>query len=449
MNGLIELQVEVAKIWPHDNTATPVKSPVSLLPILQSNDGDILKACQQKTVADNVIKHGLANALGWAAAEIRNTLRAAQGASSAATASHRPVSGMAPAMAYPHSMRRLSIQSQTAHVATPSHNPPSADQAKLDQPSTIRDRVHVTSLPPIIPPDEMKRGQHYEQSMPGSAQSPQTSSSSSIYGTGQSPMQSLSIGRSLPSPPGTQFNHAGLPPSSHSHSSASQAHLDNLQHQVSTKALALTTLQREHDQLLAAFSRSQIRCSTLDKKSQVSDHEINTLTEEKIRLQQQVDALETQVEELSQARDNVQRQSTADGAQWRQIMAMSSQLQMKSADDAKRHKAAKEAWDQEREGLERRIQQLEDRSSTETRLKDVAQRSPSKGGSDEDAVDSNSVTAMRVEILRLRTRLTALESVLREVTGETEQIDRAMKAMVNIRARITGQIGESGAGGNG
>ncbi len=67
--------------------------------------------------------------------------------------------------------------------------------------------------------------------------------------------------------------------------SVHDAHLNDLQHQCSISTLALQTLQREHDRLQAAFSRSQIRCSMLDEKLQVSEHEINFLNEEKARLQ--------------------------------------------------------------------------------------------------------------------------------------------------------------------
>lgn len=371
--------------------------------------------------------------------------------------------GIAPGMGVPpHSMRRLSIHSQSGHVATPrqepQHIPLSVEHARLDQhkrrPSEpARDRLHSSyeGLPPIIPPDEMKRSHYYEHTAPGSAQSPQTSSGSSIYGPGQSPLQSHVLGRSLPSPPGSHFPHTGLPPLTQNHVSASQAahasHLQDLQHQISTKTLALQTLQREHDQLLAAFSRSQIRCNTLDKKSQVSDHEINSLSEEKLRLQQQVESLEAQVEELSKARDEVQRQSTADGAQWRQIMAMSSQLQTKGAEEARIHKAAKDAWDLEREELERRIRELEGGAATGSIPRGSAHADvTSSTVGDEDAINSNSLESLREEIARLRHRLAESESILRDLTGEAEQIDRAMKAMANIQARWSGQLGGADKG---
>jgi predicted nucleic acid-binding Zn-ribbon protein len=335
------------------------------------------------------------------------------------------------------------MQSQASLVATPrseaQHLPVSADNARPDliqirAADQAKDRPHATfdSLPPIIPPSEMKRTPYYESS---SAHSPHPSSGSSMFGPAQSPMQSHTIGRSLPSPP----NHHYAPTQYETHpQSAQTSHLQDLQHQISTKTLALQTLQREHDQLLAAFSRSQIRCSTLDKKSQVSDHEINSLTEEKIRLQQQVEALESQVEDLSQARDSVQKQSSADGAQWRQIMAMSSQLQVKGAEDARRHKAEKEAWDRQRDLLEERIKDLE--TGRPSGPKEGSQHGEAESSTGTDSLQTASMEQLRLEIVGLRQRCTDLETTLREVTGQTQDVEKAVRAMASIRARLASQI---------
>ncbi|RMZ87911.1 hypothetical protein DV736_g4863, partial [Chaetothyriales sp. CBS 134916] len=238
---------------------------------------------------------------------------------------------------------------------------------------------------------------------------------------------------------GSQHSTLAVSGPSHLSSSASQAaqasHLQDLQHQISTKTLALQTLQKEHDQLLAAFSRSQIRCNTLDKKSQVSDHEINTLTEEKIRLYQQVESLEAQVEELQKSRDEVHKQSSADGAQWRQIMAMSSQLQVKSAEEARRFRTEREAWEQDKASLQRRIQDLEEKHLTASTLALPSAVSDSSSTVD-DALTSMSVEALRQEVLKLRARCAELELSLQGVSGETELLDRAISAMSSIKQRL-------------
>ena len=75
-------------------------------------------------------------------------------------------------------------------------------------------------------------------------------------------------------------------------SSPHTSHLQELQHQLGTKSLAYQILQGEHDKLLAAFSRLQARCATLDRKSQANETEVFNLAEEKARMQAQINAYE-------------------------------------------------------------------------------------------------------------------------------------------------------------
>ena len=239
--------------------------------------------------------------------------------------------------------------------------------------------------------------------------------------------------RTLPSPSSLQYPLPGGSFSPGVSQAAHLTHLQDLQHQISTKTLALQTLQREHDQLLAAFSRSQIRCSTLDKKSQVSDHEINTLSEDKIRLQNQVEALEAQVEDLVKAKDEANRQSTADNAQWRQIMAMSSRLQAQGADEARRFQSDRETWERNRDSMQRRIQELEVGNLS---LVD-SHRSEESASSNEDVLLSSSLDVLRQEILRLRRRCAEMEQALQDLRLETEQMDHVMTEFASIRERIT------------
>jgi chromosome segregation ATPase len=283
----------------------------------------------------------------------------------------------------------------------------------------------------------MKRTLGYDQQLQSLGQQGPASVGSGFGPT--SPLSSQHPNRTLPSPPSAQYQSPGFAgPSQFSPAAVSAAHashLQDLQHQISTKTLALQTLQREHDQLLAAFSRSQIRCSTLDKKSQVSDHEINTLTEEKIRLQQQVENLESSVEELVKSRDEVHKQSSADGAQWRQIMAMSSQLQMKGAEEARRYKADRDAWDEDRAALQRQIEELESRPSKS----EGKRRSGSNPGSEDESIEGGSMEAMREQIIKLRQKCASLELMLQELSGGTDEIDNAINAMTLIRQRIAGK----------
>jgi hypothetical protein len=284
----------------------------------------------------------------------------------------------------------------------------------------------------------------YQLRGPDSAQSPlsphPTGSSGIAYASSPPPMGMGASGRVLPSPaslhtaptlPSAQGSYS--PKSSHS---AHTTHLQDLQHQISTKSLALTTLQREHDQLLAAYSRMQIRCQTLDKKSQVSDHEINTLTEEKIRLQSQVEAFEVQVEELVKARDEAQKQTTANGAQYMRIMAMSSKLQVQGAEEAKRYKMDREAWERDREGLERRIEDLEAGRSNAPNAgeRNVDVRPPVDP---DDILASASLDVLRHEVMRLRQSLLNMEQMFQGLRQETESMGNVITECTGIRERLS------------
>ena len=173
------------------------------------------------------------------------------------------------------------------------------------------------------------------------------------------PMQASSL-RTLQSPIGP----SSLPPLNTSGqglnlSSVQLSHVQDLQHQVSTKALALQTLQQEHDRLLAAYSRIQSRHSSLELKYQASESEITNLSEERVKLSASVDALESQVESLTLSRDEARKQSIANGGQYMQIMAMASRLEAQGVSDKSKWKIEQESWTQEREALEARIMQLE------------------------------------------------------------------------------------------
>lgn len=293
---------------------------------------------------------------------------------------------------------------------------------------------HFTSLHKL---NIMRRTTYHEEPPPArAASSPRGSPPISTFGSAQSSAASHPSSRTLPSPSSylPYPSSATSIPSSYgdgSLSTAQASHLQDLQHQISTKTLALQTLQREHDQLLAAFSRSQIRCSTLDKKSQVSDHEINTLLEEKVRLQQQVEALETQVEELSEAKEEARRQLTVDGAQWQRIMSMSTQLQARSVEETRQFRSDREAWERDRDGLQSRIQDLEAGRVM------VGPSADATSVASDDILASTSLEALREEIVRLRNRCAEMEGLLRNIQGETEHMGPILATLTNMNVRIS------------
>lgn len=251
--------------------------------------------------------------------------------------------------------------------------------------------------------------------------------------------------------------------------SAQTAHLQDLQHQISTKTLALQTLQREHDNLLAAFSRSQVRCATLEKKFQVSDTEINTLTEERLKLSSQIEAFETQVEELIVSREEARKQSVANGGQYMKIMAMASKLEAQSRADKTKWTSEKEEWEKEKEGYRRELQAF--RNGKAPDVKDgetgtVTLPPPEQSiacGDDcpqsltfglagiepppegEDPLDGTCIDTLRREIIRLRKGCHDMEHTLRDLSSESQQATKVAEELGSLCQRITTKTG-AGAG---
>lgn len=144
------------------------------------------------------------------------------------------------------------------------------------------------------------------------------------------------------------------PTSSAPQNPAQAAHLQELQHQISIKTLAFQTLQREYDSLIQKLERQRTKCNTLERKFEVTDTEINTLTDDRERLQGMVTSLEVQVEKLMKSRDEARTQGAATNGQYLKIMEMSSRLSAQAAAD-------KRQWAAEKLKFEARIAALEKR----------------------------------------------------------------------------------------
>ena len=287
--------------------------------------------------------------------------------------------------------------------------------------------------------------------------------SNTILTRPQSPMQAPPS-RLLPSPSSMNFSTSSnilpsMSPSLLLPKSPHTAHLQELQHQLSTKSLAHQILQGEHDKLLAAFSRSQIRCATLDKKSQVSDSEINDLAENNLRLQEQINAYEIQVEELQLSRDEAWKQSVASGAQYTRIMAMSSQLQVQGVAELRRWREDREAWEREKRSLRARVECAEGgrdsrpRECTAMASTDLtpalnhekfllAQKQQSGLTAEivdnppDDIHDSDSIRSLRGEIQRLQERNHEAENALSKLREEGVHIEVIIGKLESVHRRI-------------
>ena len=309
-------------------------------------------------------------------------------------------------------------------------------------------RIHSTLL------ERRKSGREFFPPNTLPSPHPNTSLSNNIFTRPQSPMQAPS--RLLPSPSSMSFSGSSiLPPMSPSiyqSKSPHTAHLQELQHQLSTKSLAHQILQGEHDKLLAAFSRSQTRCATLDRKSQASETEINNLSEDQVRMQAQIEAYETQIEDLQESRDEAWKQSSATGAQYMHIINISSKLQAKGVIDSKRWKEEKEGMEKEKVELMAKIKTIEVQSGQSnfdpginSSQDGLAAAQPSSLLSinteleiplDEDVVSSTSVDVLRREIIRLRMMNHDTQKDLEGVRGENVHIKEIISILDGVSRRM-------------
>ncbi|CAO2657428.1 Nn.00g035540.m01.CDS01 [Neocucurbitaria sp. VM-36] len=302
---------------------------------------------------------------------------------------------------------------------------------------------------PGIMSEDSRRNPYGNETTPmGNSPHHTTSSSGSIFMPPQSPMQAPQPMRSaiLPSPSSLNFPNAPYlpsisPPTTSVQTSAQSAHLQDLQHQISVKTLAFQTLQREYDSLLQKLERQRTKCATLEKKFEVSDVEINSLTDEKEKLQRQITTMEGQVEELQQSRDEARRQLVANGAQYMRIMEMANRLQAQGAEDKKK-------WEAERTDLEQRIRLLEEamvtgtehpapeavhHSSNEPALQSIAL--PHNPASSRPS-QAETINILRVEVSRLRSRTQTLETALQTMRQESISIQAAAQQLVESGSKL-------------
>lgn len=283
----------------------------------------------------------------------------------------------------------------------------------------------------------------------------------------------------FPSPSGSQYSNAPqavnlplpsslhqpttnsyLPPiaATHSPDSALREHSAALQHEVSVQKIKLSSLQGEHDKLLAAFSRSQLRASALEKKHAVSDSEIISLTEEKLRLQTQVTDLERDVDELSRSRDEYRQAAVQEGSQYVEIVKKASRLEEMAAEERK-------SWNKLKDDMERRIEALsggrigKDSPRAATSTSDVISARRIADDMDTDTPASSvdlstdlkmeplseglllaprshpfiaqqeSTEDLREEIRRLRERCTDVENSLRAIRDDSRSMEGIVKSL--------------------
>lgn len=255
---------------------------------------------------------------------------------------------------YQNRKRHLDSDPDDGHVSEGS-------QSNTDAKAFTRRRSDYSiPNPRDLPPTSFHQGYHASAAFTdGSLRQP------SIMNPPPAPSRALPLspGRSLPSPISANFPSPSIasygsgsqvfnlpPPGSHTSShgpqfplhasstssdAALQAHTAALQHEVSTQKIALSSLQSEHDKLLAALSRSKLRANALEKKHVVADTEIINLSEDRIRLQNQVTELERDVEELTRSRDDARQSAVREASQYVEIVSQATKLEQMAMEERK------------------------------------------------------------------------------------------------------------------
>lgn len=199
----------------------------------------------------------------------------------------------------------------------------------------------------------------------------------------------------------------------------------------------------------------------------MSDNEIITLTEEKLRLQTQVMDLERDVEEISRSRDEFRQAAVQEGAQYIEIVNKATRLEELRADETR-------AWNRIKEEMEKKIAALSAEGggnssgesapteTTETRqtTRDTEEMDMGTGEyppkslaglkierTDQPPLNENtphssetpqeSVESLRSEIRRLRERCTQAEKALRQIRDDSRSIEELVKA-IQSRADAAG-----------
>lgn len=370
--------------------------------------------------------------------------------------------------------RRNSISSEYSAIGIDSQrriSPPRPSTSHIGggalPPIHAQSPIHVSpelqvKLPSMNPPPTPNRQlpsppDRSQPSPPGySSQSP----SSHMYSVTSYPtsVPPATLNAVSASPPSSQGLNAPPAPA------AVAAHTAALQHEVSLKSYALQTLQSEHDKLLAALSRSQSRARTLEEKQVTADIEVNTLSEERLRLIEKITELEVALDEVGKARDEYRMAGVREGRQYVEIVRMASRLEAMAVQERKRLKerlAAARGSDRERKlsgekdsGEKSSADQSSSGEQQPLGDEPDLEANPSALGNMMRDTDSASYTReLEEEVHQLRMTCEAYEGALRSIRGETRRIDEVIDSVAGARASLArafdGLIGGDGGSGSG
>jgi hypothetical protein len=185
------------------------------------------------------------------------------------------------------------------------------------------------------------------------------------------------------------------------------------------QTLHYTTLTKEYEQLFGKLSRQRVKCETFERKFQVSDAEIISLSTDKDRLEDQIAALERQIRSLEGQRDDARKAGEESKGQWMRIVEMAGKLHGGAAAAGLAAGAsgtsggadalAEAEWADERARLQRRIAQLEANLAIKNDGEDVLMEGSTSPGLLQDPVARARIAWLEDELDKLRTRNGKLE----------------------------------------
>lgn len=220
-----------------------------------------------------------------------------------------------------------------------------------------------------------------------------------------------------PISPTTSSHSGGLSP-------AIQAHTASLQHELSVRKLALSTLQSEHDKLLDAFSRSKARARALEEKQATCDHELNSFAEERVRFSTQISELEEALEGAKKSKEEYRMAAIKERQQYVEIVRMASRLEERVVMDG-------------RELAKRRL--AEDKADSLPQTRSVEQ-APENGALNaiiaDEALDKMAVQQLKTEIWELRNRCTTYEGALRDIKDENQKVDEICSILMGSVQKV-------------
>lgn len=218
--------------------------------------------------------------------------------------------------------------------------------------------------------------------------------------------------------------------------SATSAHIADLQHQVTLKTLALQTLQTEYASLLQRLQRERVKSQAIEKKTSVADRELEDLTQRNEDLADQVRTLETQLEESDRKREAERAAAAKEKEQWGRMLDMGGRLHAKGAEERQR-------LIEEKTKLARRVAlyEGEDTQRFDQIQQDLLTRTGGSGSGQEasrpsGADGSRGSLAMRREVARLNTRVDQLVAALKEVTHRSVEMENRARDMAQQNSDV-------------